>query len=420
MELHISPVIVSDINSRKRNLDSKNDPSHSILILHIKKTKGREKVLTQKPFRRETPISLTKKPHHQLVTNGDNGHIMAQHFSSYFHRYGTQGDSNIYKHQHNEDIEYCGTGWLSALDGSAQCESGHCCSIHGKCGLEDYHCGYGLKPEWIIFTGIILMSICGFVYNCQVSLPKIIKLMEQYKRYGIRIDASVMPSNTRMKQKRRKKKSSWFGCIKSWYRYYQEGMRHCRWNQLAIEYNFKSSSTTLVKGELSKTQNEHRYRIQKTIYVSKFVLTNADIDDNDDDGSNRIRVLVLPGKPKSAFARDEVNLTIIKHQKQIQATYFAVLLFSGLYLYLSLLILSLVGGQSSKLLGWQYFISNFIWTPILPYVIGKIRDKREHRYWLYDGEYISTTGSTTSSGSNNRQTQQLLLQHIDENDGNED
>jgi hypothetical protein len=114
----------------------------------------------------------------------------------------------------DQGIEYCGSRWQSVLDRSAECESGHCCSIHEKCGLKEYHCWFGMPAEWIIFTGIMLMSVCwGFVFSLGGANRRIISLMEDYKRKGERIDALVVPITKR----------TWAGC----YQQLQEGTRHC-------------------------------------------------------------------------------------------------------------------------------------------------------------------------------------------------
>jgi hypothetical protein len=268
------------------------------------------------------------------------------------------------------DIEYCGSGWQSVLDGSATCESGHCCSIHGKCGLEEYHCWFGMSAEWILFVGIMLTSVWGLVYALGAN-RRITSLMEDYKRRGERIDALVVPTTTT--------KRTWSECI----RHLQEGTRHCRWNRITLEYNVKTINPNSNK--------EESRRVRKTMSVSGYILSRTSRE-------GTIRVLVLPGQPMSAFARDEVDLTMLKQQKQIRATYFFILLFIALYLFLVLLVVSLVGGKENKKLGWIYFFSNFLWSPPLPYLFGRSRERKEHSIWLTDGEFVNDSDAKALLG----------------------
>ena len=198
---------------------------------------------------------------------------------------------------------------------------------------------------------------------------------------------------------------TFFQRISSWYHSYQEGMKHCRWNQITIEYSIKTNTSSsssdakllkrgklvppsLLKPQKNSTDKESYFRVRKVVHVSKYVLKdvitsttkpsffatkkkkmmNMNISNNMNDDDNQqeeevgiIRILILPGKPKSGLPRDEIILTIIKQQKQIMATYVAIIVFTILYFYLSIKILSLIGGQhTTKRMGWKLFILNFI------------------------------------------------------------
>jgi hypothetical protein len=100
----------------------------------------------------------------------------------------------------------------------------------------------------------------------------------------------------------------------------------------------------------------------------------------------------------SAFARDEVDLTILKQQKAILATYFFIFMFLGIYVYTSLLVLSLIGGKENKDLGWIYFWSNFLWSPFLPYILSRRRERSEQKMWATDGEFVNDSDAVALLG----------------------
>jgi hypothetical protein len=275
----------------------------------------------------------------------------------------------------DQDIEYCGSGWRSVLDGSAECESGHCCSIHGICGLEEYHCWFGMPAEWILFNGILLMCVWAFVYSVGAN-RRIISLMEDYKRKGERIDALVVPITKR----------TWAGC----YQQLLEGIGHRRWNQISLEYNVKTLNKTSNNTNNNNNKEVSR-RVRKTVSVSRTVMTSVSSE-------RTIRVLVLPDRPMSAFARDDVDSTILRQQKGILETSFFIFISLGIYVYMSLLLLSLISGKENKDLGWIYFWTNFLWSPFLPYILSRRRERSEHKMWATDGEFVNDSDAVALLG----------------------
>jgi hypothetical protein len=198
----------------------------------------------------------------------------------------------------------------------------------------------------MLFKGILLNSIWFFWFFLGMK-KRFIALMEQYKKEGESVDAKVVQKIPKLLP----------------FRFVMDDVRNYLRNQVVVEYSTGDAT-----------------RIRKKLVVSGGTTQQA---------QETLRVLVLPGYPKSAHAQTQVDYIILNRCRLLVIMHVIVFIFLFLYLRGAVKFLSIVNGPDNKRVGWILFWLNFLWTPALPYLFVKFVERKRWNECLYQGEEIS-------------------------------